>query len=102
MTQPIETGVNPAALIDQAQQLLSETITAYRQPEAYSKLARFTVDQASIDWGTVWGTASDASDESVQPPDVPFPVLLRNIETLSRQVNVLQTLMVGFASTAYY
>lgn len=102
MTQQLETGVNPAAFINKAQQLLTEAITAYRQPDAYSKLARFTVDQASIDWGTVWGSEPETSHGSARPPDLPFPVLLRNIETLSRQVNVLQTLMVGFASTAYY
>ena len=102
MTQQLGTGVNPAALINQAQQFLTEAITAYRQPDAYSKLARFTVEQAAIDWGTVWGTTPDASNETVEPPEVPFPVLLRNVETLSRQINVLQTLLVGFASTAYY
>ncbi|NWN88558.1 MAG: DUF222 domain-containing protein [Micrococcaceae bacterium] len=102
MTRLLETDVNPAALINQAQQLLADAVTAYRRPEAYSKLARFTVDQASIDWGTVWGSDMSESQESVRPPDVPFPVLLRNIETLARTIEVLQTLMAGFASTAYY
>ncbi|WP_022869846.1 HNH endonuclease signature motif containing protein [Yaniella halotolerans] len=102
MTQQLGSGVNPAALIDQAHGLLAEAITTYRQPEAYSKLARFIVDQASIDWGTVWGTGIEPSEGTAQVPDVPFPVLLRNVEQLSRQINVLQTLLVGFASTAYY
>src|SRR5699024_8518785 len=102
MTQQLGTGVNPAALINQAQQFLTEAITAYRQPDAYSKLARFTVEQAAIDWGTVWGTAPDASTATVGPAVVPFPVLLRDVETLYRQSNVLQTLLVGFASTAYF
>lgn len=102
MTQDLETGVNPAALIDKAQQLLTDAVTAYRRPEAYSQLSRFAVDQAAIDWGTVWGADRDATNDSPRPPDVPFPVLLRNIESLARQVQVLQILMAGFASNAYY
>lgn len=101
MAQHVETEVNPATLVAQAQHLVAEAVTAYRQPDAYSKLARFAVDQASIDWGTVWG-AGQTSSAATLPPDVPFPVLMRDIETLSRQVNVLQTLMARFASAAYY
>lgn len=102
MTQ-VRTGVSPAALIDQAQQLLSDAVAAYRQPDAYANLARFTVDQASIDWGTVWGSdKTSPATGSARPPDVPFPMLLRNVETLSRTVEVLQTLMAGFASSAFY
>src|SRR5699024_5741632 len=102
MTQQIGTGVNPAALINQAQQFLTEAITAYRQPDAYSTLARFTVEQAALDWGTVSRTTPHAAHATAEPPAVPLPVLLRNVEALSRQINVLQTLLVGFASTAYY
>ncbi len=102
MTQHLETETNPAALIDQARQLLSEALVRYRQPDAYAKLARFTVEQASIDWGTVWGTDAPQPMGSARPPDIPFPVLIRNIEHLSRKVAALQTIMAGFASQAYY
>lgn len=102
MTQ-VRTGVSPTTLIDQAQQLLSDAVLAYRQPDAYAKLARFSVDQASIDWGTVWGSdQTSPAIGSARQPDVPFPLLLRNVEMLSRTVEVLQTLMAGFASNAFY
>ncbi len=98
----VETGVSPALLIEKAHQLIGNAVTAYRQPDAYSQLDRFSVDQASIDWGTVWGTGNLPATDWHQPPDMPFPVLLRNIEALSRKVTALQILMAGFASTAYY
>lgn len=102
MTQHPQTGVNPAALIDQAQQLLSVVLNSYRKPDAYSHLARFSVEQASIDWGTVWGANDSRPERSVRAPDTPLPVLLRDIEQLARKVEALQTLMAGFASNAYY
>src|SRR5690625_878550 len=76
MTQHPQTGVNPAALIDQAQQLLSVVLNSYRKPDAYSNLARFSVEQASIDWGTVWGANDSRSKRSMRAPDTPLPVLL--------------------------
>ena len=102
MTQHLETGTNPAELIDQAQQLLADALAQYRQPDAYAKLARFSIEQASIDWGTVWGTGASPPQESARPPDMPFPVLIRTIEQLSRTVAALQTIMAGFAAGAYY
>ena len=53
MTQHIGTETNPAGLISQAQGLLTQALACYRAPDAYAKLERFTVEQASIDWGTV-------------------------------------------------
>ncbi|OAV61525.1 HNH endonuclease signature motif containing protein [Enteractinococcus helveticum] len=102
MTQHIGTETNPAGLISQAQGLLAQALARYRAPDAYAKLERFTVEQASIDWGTVWGTHDPPPSGSARPPDVPFPVLIGGIEQLGRQVAALQTLMAGFASNAYY
>src|SRR5699024_1251896 len=39
---------------------------------------------------------------SARPPDVPFPVLIRDFEQLGRQVAALKTLIAGFESNAYY
>src|SRR5699024_9066631 len=97
----VETGVSPALLIEKAHQLIDGAVTAYRRADAYAQLGRFTVDQASIDWGTVWGTDGSYPTDAQQAPETPFPVLLRSIETLSHKVTALQVLMTGFASTAY-
>lgn len=97
----VETGVNPALLIEKAHQLIGDAVTAYRRSDAYSKLGRFSVDQASIDWGTVWGTQGSYPTDPHQAPETPFPVLLRSIEALSHKVTALQVLVAGFASTAY-
>ena len=102
MTQHLGTETNPAGLISQAQRLLAEALARYREPDAYARLARFTVEQASIDWGTVWGAGASPPKGTARPPDLPFPVLIRNIEQLSRTVTAIQTIMAGFASSAYY
>ena len=101
MTQHLETGVNPARLVGQAHQLVSDALSTFRRPEAYSQLARFRVEQASIDWGTVWGSDDLGVSGALQPPAVPFPVLLRDIEQLARKIEALQVLMAGFATMAY-
>src|SRR5699024_4374721 len=102
MTHHMGTGTNPAGLIKQAQRLLAEALARYREPNAFARLERFTVDQAAIDWGTVWGTGDPTPSGSARPPDMPFPVLIRSVELLGRQAGALQTIMAGFASSAYY
>ena len=102
MTQHLGTETNPAGLISQALKLLAEALARYREPDAYAKLARFTMEQASIDWGTVWGVGDSPPQGTARPPDMRFPVLIRNIEQLSRTVAAIQTIMAGFASNAYY
>lgn len=100
MSQDLETQVHPAVLIQQAEESLQRVLQHYRQADAYIRLDRFTTDQAAIDWGTVWGTASVRSHDSARPPDVPFPVLLRRVESLARSVQGLQILLAGFTATA--
>lgn len=101
MTQHLETGVNPAMLVNQAHRLVSDALSTFRRPVAYSQLARFRVEQAAIDWGTVWGSDDPGVSDALQPPDIPFPVLLRDIEQLARKIEALQVLMAGFATMAY-
>src|SRR5690625_6305577 len=102
MTQHPQTGVNPAALIDQAQQLLSVVLNSYRKPDAYSHLARFNVEQASIDWGTVWGANDSRPERSVRAPDTPLPVLQPDIEQPARKTEAHQQPMPGFRSNPNY
>jgi len=101
MTQHLEAESNPAFFISQAQQVLAAALARYREPDAYAKLARFTVEQTAIDWGTVWGVQTPTPQGSIRPPDTPFPVVIRRLEELSRLVAALQTIMAGFAAKAY-
>lgn len=102
MALHFESRAAPATLLEQAEALVTSVVDAYRQPDAYSRLPRFRVEQAAIDWGTVWGTNQPAEQhQSQQAPDVPFPVLLHRIERLARKVEVLQVLVAGFAEKAY-
>src|SRR5690625_682003 len=101
MTQHIETEANPASLVSQADRLVSDALRTYRQPDAYTRLARFHGDQAAIDWGTVWGADQPSDSTILQAPRMPFPVLLRKIEQLARKVEALQIVTAGFAATAY-
>lgn len=101
MKYPQQTPVDPAALVIQAQRLLDDALDSYRRPDAYSRLARFDTDQASIDWGTVWGSDSTESTDAALPPEMPFPALLRQVEHLARKTQALQVLMAGFAASAY-
>src|SRR5690625_1637084 len=101
MTQHIETEVHPATLIGQADRLVSDALRIYRQPDAYARLPRFSVEQSSIDWGTVWGSNGVSTADIRRAPETPFPVLLREIEQLARKIEALQVLMAGFASIAY-
>ena len=101
MTQHIETEAHPASLVSQADRLVSDALRTYRQPDAYTRLARFHSDQAAIDWGTVWGTHEPPDAPRLHAPGMPFPVLLRKIEQLARKVEALQIVTAGFAATAY-
>src|SRR5690625_1425933 len=95
MTQHIETEANPASLVSQADRLVSDALRTYRQPDAYTRLARFHGDQAAIDWGTVWGADQPSDSTILQAPRMPFPVLLRKIEQLARKVEALQIVTAG-------
>ena len=101
MKYPQETQQAPAALVTEADRLVTEALEIYRRPDAYSRLERFRTEQASIDWGTVWGTDPPESEPVVHPPDMPFPVLLRNVEQLARKTEALQIIMASFAASAY-
>ena len=101
MTQQIETDVHPDTLVGRADKLVSQALSLYKRPDAYARLARFSVEQASIDWGTVWGSKDAPAAGTLRAPKTPFPVLLREIELLARKIEALQVLMAGFASNAY-
>lgn len=101
MEYPQETQTDPATLVAQADRLVADALRLYRQPDAYSRLARFTTDQSAIDWGTVWGTDQPEQTYATQPPATPFPVLLRAVERLARKIEALQVVFAGFSANAY-
>src|SRR5690625_7716886 len=99
MTQQIETDVHPDTLVGRADKLVSQALSLYKRPDAYARLARYSVEQASIDWGTVWGSKEAPAAGTLRARKTPFPVLLREIEQLARQIEAIPVQMAGIASS---